>query len=59
MKIEVGENREILLKEVYNGVTLETDKFERFFICMRDGGFEINFNGAKFSAQGTTIIEMP
>ena len=42
MKIEVGENREIVLKEVYSGVLLETIEGNKIGICMRDDTFEIN-----------------
>jgi hypothetical protein len=42
MKIEVGENREVVLKEVFNGVLLETEEGNQLGICMRDNTFEIN-----------------
>ena len=50
MKIEVDENRDILLKEVFNGVGLETRDKEFFGICMRDTGFECTYK-----ADGRTI----
>lgn len=43
MKIEVKENQ-IILKEVYNSITLETDKGKQLHICMRDEGFEMKFD---------------
>ncbi len=42
MKIEVDEDRDIVLKEVYNGVLMETSEGNRIGICMRDDTFEIN-----------------
>ena len=43
MKIEAKEN-EITLKEVYSGVTLETNEGNKLHICMRERGFEIKLN---------------
>lgn len=40
MKIRVGEDRELILSEVFNGVEIETDA-GLFGICQRDGGIEI------------------
>ena len=42
MKIEVDEERNIVLKNVYNGVLMETSEGNRIGICMRDDTFEIN-----------------
>jgi len=49
MKIEVGENREIVLKDVYTGVLLVSPDKEEMGICMRDGGFEVDFGGIHYS----------
>jgi hypothetical protein len=51
MKIETNENGEIILKEVYLGVGLESDDKEFFKICMRDTGFEFNYNGDWYEAK--------
>ena len=68
MKIEVDRNRDILLKEVFNGVGLETADREFIGVCMRDTGFECTYmaNGktTHFSLQGgkleiTGIENMP
>ena len=40
MKIETKENQ-IILKEVYNSITLETREGKQLHICMRDMGFEV------------------
>ena len=49
MKIEVGENNNIILKEVYNSVILETSDGEKLAVCMRDSGFEIDYFTKKIS----------
>lgn len=41
MKIEVGDRGELLLKEVFNGVALETEEGNRLCIAMRDDTFEV------------------
>ncbi len=42
MKIETDENGELVLKEVYSGVFMETSDRNRIGVCMRDDTFEIN-----------------
>lgn len=42
MKVEVNEDRDIVLKEVFSGVMLETSEGNRIGICMRDDTFEIH-----------------
>jgi hypothetical protein len=52
MKIDIGENREILLSEVYSGVGIKTDA-GTFYLCQRDQGIEIHLNdGPWYSWQG-------
>ena len=58
MNIEVNENREIILKEVYLNVTLITDDKESLSICMRDSGFEFVYEGKKYSAQNGVINDL-
>ena len=58
MKIEVNENREIVLKEVYIGVGLESNDKEFFGICMRDSGFEFTYEGQNYSAQKGVIKKL-
>ncbi len=50
MKIEVDEKRNIILKNVYNGVGFISRDGEKFSICMRDGGYEFSYQGAWFRA---------
>ena len=58
MKIEVDNNRQIVLKEVFNGIMLESGDKETFGICMRDSGFEFNYQGTWYSAQQGTVKQM-
>ena len=43
MKVSVGPEREIEIREAFNGVSLITDDGEQLGICMRDGGFEFTY----------------
>ncbi len=43
MKIETQENQ-IILKEVYNSITLETKEGKKLYICMRDLGYEMKID---------------
>lgn len=43
MKIEVKDNQ-IILKEVYNSISFETEEGNILYICMRDNGFEVKLN---------------
>lgn len=58
MKIEVDNNRQIVLKEVFNGIMLESDDKETFGICMRDSGFEFNYQGLWYSAKQGAVKQM-
>ncbi len=58
MKITVNENRDIILKEVFNGVGLESQAGEEFGICMRDSGFEFNYGGDWYEAKGGKVTKM-
>ena len=42
MKIEIDEERELVLKEVFSGVGMETEEGNKIGVCMRDDTFEIN-----------------
>jgi len=57
MKITVAKDRTIQLEEVYNGVQLKTRDGETMGICMRDSGFEFNYQGKWYSAQQGVITE--
>lgn len=47
MKIETKENQ-IILKEVYNSITLETTEGKQLHICMRDTGYEMKLDNGKW-----------
>jgi hypothetical protein len=51
MRVEVGENGQIELKEVYDGITLISDSGEKLHIGMRDSGFEFNYGNKLYSAK--------
>jgi hypothetical protein len=51
MRIEVGEKSEIIVKEVYNGITLLSNAGEKLSISMRDTGFEIIYDNKKYDAK--------
>ncbi len=50
MRIEVDEERNIILRDVYNGVGFISPDGEQFNICMRDGGYEFCYQGMWFRA---------
>lgn len=50
MRIIVEQDGTIQLREVYNTINLKTAEGELFSICMRDGGFEFEYQGQKYSA---------
>jgi len=58
MKIEVNENYEIILKEVYSGVGLETSDGETFGICMADSGFEFTYMEKHYEAKNGILKEI-
>ena len=45
MKVSVDEERNIVLKEVFNSVILETEEGNQLAICMRDNTFEMKLVG--------------
>ena len=47
MKIETKENQ-IILKEVYNSIILETREGKQLHICMRDMGFEMKIDDGEW-----------
>lgn len=55
MKIEVDENRDIVLKEVYSGIGLISSDKEFLNICMRDTGFEFNYMGTWYEAKNGVL----
>lgn len=51
MRVEVNDNNEIILKEVFSGVGLVSEDGEHFGISMRDSGFEFNYGGYWYEAK--------
>lgn len=51
MEMTVNEEYQIELKKVFNGITLITEDGERLSICMRDSGFEFEYEGEKYFAK--------
>jgi hypothetical protein len=58
MKISVNEDRDIELREVYNGIGLVTRYNETFDICMRDTGFEFQYNNIWYEAKEGKIKKL-
>jgi len=58
MRIEIGQNSEIIIKQVYNGITLETNSGEKISICMRDNGYEFSYGKKNYSAQNDEIHQV-
>ena len=55
MKIDVDEERNIRLKEVFNSVVLETGEGVIFAICMRDNGYEFKYGEAWYEAKNNKV----
>lgn len=51
MKISVNESGTIQLEEIFNGIILKTANGEVLSICMRDTGFEFNYQGKWYFAK--------
>ena len=58
MKIQVDEDNEILLTEVYSGVGFKTSDGEFLGVCMRDTGFEFNYNGTWYEAKKGVVQKL-
>lgn len=55
MKIETLEDGTLNFKKVFNGIQLESESGNKIFICMRDNGFEINYQGKNYEAKNDLI----
>jgi hypothetical protein len=58
MKIETTALSEIILKEVFNPIVLQTESGETMVICMRDSGFEFTYQDKKYSAKNNQLISL-
>lgn len=43
---------QFVLEEVFSGITLKSTSGEELSICMRDSGFEFNYEGSWYEAKG-------
>ena len=51
MKVITNEQGVIQLEEVFSGIILKTPDGEEMTICMRDSGFEFNYQGEWYFAK--------
>lgn len=58
MKIETNESGEIVLKELFTGVLLETTEGNQIGICARDDTFEVNIMPKGSTANNWHRIDM-
>lgn len=56
MKITTNKNGVIQLEEVFNGIILKTKDGEEMSICMRDSGFEFNYQGEWYIAKQGFVL---
>ncbi len=55
MNVSIDQDGIIELTEVYNGIKLKTNSNEKMYICMRDSGFELNYQGQEYQAKDGVI----
>ena len=58
MKLSVDEDGTIEVTEVFNGIKLKTSDGETLGICMRDSGFELNYQGQWYEAKNGVVKKM-
>jgi hypothetical protein len=58
MKLTTDENGDIVLEEVYSGIGLKTTDGEYMGICMRDSGFEFNYQGVWYEAKNGIVNKL-
>lgn len=58
MKIVIKEDGSRVFKEVYSGILLESNDGEEIGICMRDTGFEFNYQGVWYEAKEGVVRKM-
>jgi len=57
MKVTTNEQGVIQLEEVFSGIILKTPDGEEMTICMRDSGFEINYQGEWYFAKEGFVMQ--
>ena len=55
MEVSVNDRGDIVLTRVFSGIVLVTNDGERMAICMRDTGFDIEYEGKQYVAQKGVI----
>jgi len=58
MKIEINQDERIELTEVFNSISLKTRDNETIVICMRDSGFEFDYEGEMYHAKEGRLIHI-
>lgn len=58
MELSVNERGTIELKKVYNPIKLISNEKEELIVYMRDSGFEIMYEGKKYSLKENELTEM-
>ena len=47
MKIETKDDQ-IIVKHIYNSITIETDEGKQLYICLRDRGYEMKLDNGEW-----------
>jgi len=47
MKIETKDDQ-IIVKQIYNSITIETDEGKQLHICLRDKGYEMKIDNGEW-----------
>jgi len=58
MKVTVNERGTIQLENVFNPIKLVSTNNEELIICMRDGGFEMTYQGKWYSLKENELSEL-
>jgi len=58
MKLEVDKDHCIVLEEVYSGIKLKSKEGEEMGICMRDSGFEFQYNNEWYEAKNGEVKKL-
>lgn len=58
MRVLVEQDGTIQLREVFNSVNFKTAEGELFSVVMRDGGFELEYQGQRYSAKGGKLSRL-
>ena len=59
MTLLVEQDGTLQLREVYNAIDLKSNEGELFSICMRDSGFEFEYQGTKYEAKDGVLQIVP